>query len=176
MSISPDKELFTQLIQDNKGIIYKVCNSYCNNNEDRDDLAQEIVYHVWKSFAGFNYEYKFSTWLYRIALNVAISFYRKEKKSINKVFFSDGHDPGLHATALWEESTAENGNEQQLALLFQFINELKEIDRSVMLLYLDDKTYKEIAAIIGISESNVATKINRIKEKLKSNFSTTKNI
>jgi RNA polymerase sigma-70 factor (ECF subfamily) len=166
MNIQPDKEKFVQLIQSNKGIIYKVCNSYCNSKNDRDDLAQEIVYNLWKSFNGFNPDLKFSTWMYRIALNVAISFYRKENRPGTYIPFSE-------SLVLFEENTGVNTEmEANLGLLMKFIGELKEIDRSIMLLYLDDKSYKEIAEITGISESNVATKISRIKDKLKSNFLT----
>jgi RNA polymerase sigma factor (sigma-70 family) len=164
MNIQPDKEKFVQLIQNNKGIIYKICNSYCSNKNDRDDLAQEIVYNLWKSYSGFNPALKFSTWMYRIALNVAISFYRKETSTGARVAFSE-------SLVLFEEN-ANADTEANLTLLMKFISELKEIDRSIMLLYLDDKSYKEIAEITGISESNVATKISRIKDKLKSNFLT----
>ncbi|MES2849466.1 MAG: sigma-70 family RNA polymerase sigma factor [Bacteroidota bacterium] len=167
MNTAADKETFVQLIQANKGIIYKICNSYCANKTDRDDLAQEIVYNLWKSFAGFNPEFKFSTWMYRIALNVAISFYRKEDRSKNYVPLSE-------SMVLFEQDATDNETENNLGLLMNFINELREIDKSVMLLYLDDKSYKEIAEITGISETNVATKINRIKDKLRSNFKTIK--
>ena len=169
MNLLPDKEAFVQLIQQNRKIIYKICNSYCVNRDKRDDLAQEIVYNLWKSYNNFNPGFKFSTWMYRIALNVAISFYRNENKSgsytsldENLIVYED--DAGLNTE-----------KESNLKLLMQFINELKEIDRSVMLLYLDDKGYKEISEITGITESNVATKINRIKDKLRTNFSTLKN-
>lgn len=169
MNTPPNKEKFVELIRDNKGIVYKICNSYCANKDDRDDLAQEIVYNLWKSFHSFNPDLKFSTWMYRIALNVAISFYRKENKFKSHIPFSES----LIAV---EENTDENteaGN--NLSLLLKFISELKEIDKSIMLLYLDDKSYKEIAEITGITESNTATKINRIKDKLKSDFLTLQN-
>src|SRR5215217_365651 len=80
MNLQPDKK-FLDLVEENKRIIFKICNSYCPNKEERDDLAQEMVYHLWKSYQAFNPALKFSTWMYRIALNVAITFYRKEKKS-----------------------------------------------------------------------------------------------
>jgi RNA polymerase sigma factor (sigma-70 family) len=163
MSIPPDKK-FMELIEENKRIIFKICNSYCPNKEERDDLAQEIVYNLWKSYQRFNSSLKFSTWMYRIALNVAISFYRKVKKSAPQISISEN-------LILLEEST-NNETDNNIHLLLKFINELKEIDKSIMLLYLDDKSYKEIAEITGISESNIATKISRIKDKLKSNFQT----
>jgi RNA polymerase sigma-70 factor (ECF subfamily) len=156
---------FTRLIRENKGIIYKICNSYCSDKDDRDDLAQEIIYNLWKSFSSFNPEFKFSTWMYRIALNVAISFYRREKKFKN-------HDPILDGLIVFEE-TQDNKTEveKNLQLLQGFINELKEIDRAIILLYLDDMSHREISEITGFTETNVATKINRIKDKLRTNFS-----
>ena len=167
-----DNILFTELIKENKGIIFKICNAYASNKEDRDDLAQEIIYNLWKPYSGsgFRPDYKFSTWMYRVALNVAISFYRKEKRTRRRVDLSenllvvdnDVGPPGSEA-------------EKDLALLLQFIGELKEIDKSIILLYLGDKSYKEIAEITGFTESNVATRINRIKDKLKANFLNHKN-
>lgn len=160
-----NKETFLRLLEEHKGIIIKICNAYCREKDDKEDLSQEIVYNLWKGFASYLPDYKFSTWLYRVALNVAISYYRKEKRSLQYtpydenliVFNEDGYNKEL------------DGN---LLLLQQFIFELKEIDKSVMLLYLDDKSYREIAEITGISESNVATKINRIKVNLKTKFTT----
>jgi len=156
---------FIRLIKENKGIIYKICNSYCADKDDRDDLAQEIIYNLWKSFGKFNTEFKFSTWMYRIALNVAISFYRQEKKFKNHNSISEG------LIVFEDDSEPKNEVENNLQLLQQFINELKEIDRAIILLYLDDRSHREMAEITGFTETNVATKINRIKEKLKSKFS-----
>jgi RNA polymerase sigma-70 factor (ECF subfamily) len=161
-----DKILFTELIRENKGIIFKICNAYCPNKEDRDDLAQEIIYNLWKSFTSYMSEYKFSTWMYRIALNVAISFYRKEQKKRRRVTYSE------NLLVYEDDSSPYTEEEKNLRLLLKFIGELKEIDKSIILLYLGNKSYKEIAEITGITESNVATKINRIKEKLKTNFLT----
>ena len=166
MNHLPDNEIFVNLIQANRKIIYKICNSYCPNKANRDDLAQEIVYNLWKSFNNFNPDLKFSTWMFRIALNVAISFYRNENKFKPYLPFTED------LIVFEGNPEADTDTESNLKLLFNFINSLKEIDRSIMLLYLDDRSYKEIAEIIGITESNVATKINRIKDKLKSNFLT----
>jgi RNA polymerase sigma factor (sigma-70 family) len=154
---------FIKLIKENKGIIYKICNSYCADKDSRDDLAQEIIYNLWKSFSSFNDAFKFSTWMYRIALNVAISFYRQERKFSN-------HDSISEGLIVFEENT-DTGVETNLQLLQGFINELKEIDKAIILLYLDDKSHREIAEITGFTETNVATKINRIKEQLRLKFS-----
>lgn len=162
--MATDRETFVKLITENKNIVFKICNSYCSNKDDRDDLAQEIVLNLWKSYAAFTPNYKFSTWMYRVALNVAISFYRKEMRAIK----FDAYSEDLIVFSTDADKKVEM--EKNLSLLQKFIFELNEIDKSIMLLYLDDKSYKEIAEITGISESNVATKINRIKNKLKSKF------
>ena len=159
-----DKDEFVQLIQEHKGIIFKICNSYCRNNSHREDLAQEIVYQLWRSYAQFSANYKFSTWMYTIALNTAISFYRKEKKGNAFAPITE------HLVEIKEIETGHE-TEKNILLLQQFINELKDLDKALMLLYLEEKSYNEIAEIIGISETNVATKIGRIKTILKQKFS-----
>ena len=161
-----DQQVLLDLIDKNKGIIFKVCNSYCKNKNDREDLAQEIIYQLWKSAHRFNDDYKFSTWMYRIALNVAISYYRKDQRQETVIAFTEDH----HQI----EDRSENPAliEDQISLLQKCINELKDLDKALMLLYLESKPYGEIAEILGISETNVATRISRVKEKLKQNFST----
>ncbi|MEO7049836.1 MAG: sigma-70 family RNA polymerase sigma factor [Ferruginibacter sp.] len=168
MDSEAEKKQFLRLIEDNKRIIFKISNSYCQNKNDREDLAQEIIYNLWKSGHSFNDEYKFSTWMYRIALNVAISFYRKEKRTATPIPFDDVFDVA--------DKTDENKEmDENIKLLQTFINDLKELDKALMLLYLESKSYNEIAEILGISETNVATKISRIKNNLKEKFTTIKN-
>ena len=169
MSTQTDKGEFLQLIQENKRIIFKICNSYCHNKDDREDLAQEIIYQLWKSGNSFNADHKFSTWMYRIALNTAISFYRKEKKSGSLVSFTGDQ------IEIEDKDDCTDNVEDNINLLQQFINELKELDRALMILYLEEKSYNEIAEILGITETNVATKISRTKEKLKQKFLTANN-
>lgn len=155
---------FLTVLERHKGILYKVAHSYCKDAEDRKDLVQQIIYHIWKSFDRYNPEFQYSTWIYRIALNVAISFYRKERTAaFNKV----PYDENLELLA---ETTDNQSTDINLRLLQQFIHELKEIDKAIMLLYLEQKPHKEIAQIIGISESNVGTKVNRIKILLAQKF------
>ncbi|MES2772729.1 MAG: sigma-70 family RNA polymerase sigma factor [Bacteroidota bacterium] len=164
--MQPDKETFLQQVQHHKRIIYKICHAYCKSRNDIEDLAQEIIYQLWKSFSNYNDSYKFSTWMYRIALNTAISFYRSSKKHNSNV------SPSVHLIELEDIADDDGMTEVNISLLQRFINELKELDRALMILYLEENSYREIADIIGISESNVATKISRIKEKLKQKFST----
>ena len=160
------KDKFLTTLDTHKKIIYKVVNSYCNNKEDRKDLEQEIIIQLWNSFDKFNAEYKYSTWMYRIALNVAISFYRKEKKwlVINDFYKEDS----IYIIA--DENKNDTELDDNIKLLREFINSLNELNKALMLLYLEEKPYDEIAEILGISKTNVATKISRLKLKLKKNF------
>jgi RNA polymerase sigma factor (sigma-70 family) len=161
---------FEKLIQEHKGLLYKVTNAYCKNEEDRKDLIQEIIVQLWKSFDKYDPQFKHSTWIYRIALNVSISFYRKEKRRT-------GIANPLSESLLKYCDTFEKNAEQEtnINLLHTFIAELKELDRALMILYLEEKSHKEIAEITGITETNVATRIGRIKIILKQKFSLIKN-
>ena len=158
----PDFEL---LISQHKGVIYKVANSYCKDADDRKDLVQEIILQLWRSFPSFNYSVKVSTWMYRVALNVAISFYRRDSKRKNAT--TELSDSLIEIIPDDEPSETEG----QLNKLQQFISELKELDRALMILYLEEKSQREIADILGLSESNVSTKVDRIKQKLREKFS-----
>jgi RNA polymerase sigma factor (sigma-70 family) len=160
---------FVSVIDANKGILYKVANAYCKDTEDRKDLVQEITIQLWRSFEDYNDQYKYSTWVYRIALNVAISFYRRENR--RKEIANPLNDSILN----YADANLTSEKEQDLSILQQFIAELKELDKAVMLLYLEEKSYKEIAEMIGITETYVATKIGRIKNTLKQKFATIKN-
>ncbi len=159
---------FELIVEQNKGIIYKVANSYCRDLDDRKDLVQEIVIQLWKSFHTFNNANKLSTWMYRVALNVAISFYRKDtkRKSVSSLL-TDNLIDIIPATDEPDET------EGQIKQLQQFIAELGDMDRALMILYLEDKSQKEIGEILGLTESNVSTKVSRIKEKLRIKFSLT---
>ncbi len=164
-----NKEEFIKRIDEHKLIIYKICNSYCKNQYDRDDLAQEITYQLWKSFNHFNGAVKFSTWMYRVALNVAITFYRKTKTGEAIIKLAEP-DTEIEDS---KEDTADL--EKNIYTLQQFLNELKELDKALMILYLEEKAYSEIAEILGITETNVATRISRVKDKLKQKFLTLNN-
>jgi RNA polymerase sigma-70 factor (ECF subfamily) len=164
-----NKEEFLERISAHKLIIYKICNAYCKNRYDRDDLAQEITYQLWKSYNHFNGSVKFSTWMYRVALNVAITFYRKTKKTEAIIQLTEAD------TEMEDKHEDKAELEKNIITLQQFINELNELDKALMILYLEEKGYSEIAEILGITETNVATKISRIKDKLKQKFSTINN-
>lgn len=156
---------FLALVNDHRGIIYKVASLYCKDSEARKDLIQEIISQLWKSFDKYDQKYKQSTWIYRIALNVAISFYRKE---VRRKEISHPLSPVIFE---FEDTGHMPETDTEIGVLYQFISELKELDKALILLYLDQKSYKEISEIIGITETNVATKIGRIKILLKQKFS-----
>lgn len=161
--------IFLEVIDNHKRIIYKITNSYCKQNEDRQDLIQEIIIQLWQSFDKYNPQYSFSTWVYRIALNTSISYYRKNKIRKEKTTeLSVIAEASLKASEPFQENPS-------LSILQNFIKELKEIDKALMLLYLDGLSHKEIAKIIGITSSNVSTKLTRIKKQLKQKFVTVKN-
>jgi RNA polymerase sigma-70 factor (ECF subfamily) len=157
--VNPAKvqERFQNLVEEHKKILYKVSNSYCRNPEDRDDLAQEIIVQLWRSFGSYDGRVRFSTWMYRIALNVAISFYRRESVRSRHIV--------LGGERLLE--TAEEVPPDEVRMLYQWIERLDPLNRALALLYLDGHSYQEIADILGISETNVATKISRLKEALR---------
>jgi len=160
------KDTFITTIDTHKKIIYKIVNSYCQNKEDRKDLEQEIIIQLWNSFDNYNTEYNYSTWMYRIALNVSISFYRKEKKwSVKNDFYNENS-----IYSIVDENENETELDYNIKLLQKIINSLNELNKALMLLYLEDKPYDEIAEILGITKTNVATKISRLKLKLKKEF------
>ena len=132
---------------------------------------QEIVYQLWKSGQSFDTHRKFSTWMYRIALNVAISFYRRQRRSGLRITF--GGD--LHLMELEDRPDGDEELDEKVDLLQQFISELGELDKALMILYLEEKSYREMAEVLGITETNVATKLSRIKGRLKQQFSNKNN-
>ena len=150
-------------MEQHQGLLFKVAHTYCPNESDRQDLLQEMRIQIWQSMPRYREQFSLSTWLYRIALNVAISFYRKNTARSGQYQNLDEHAPQL---AVPEKSE----REQQLNLLEQFIAELRELDKALMLLYLEDRSHAHIADILGMSVSNVGTRIGRIKEKLKQRF------
>ncbi len=157
-----DEETFLSNIGAHTGIIRKVANSYCRNASDRDDLIQEITFQLWRSWKQYDSELKLSTWIYRVAINVAISFFRKSKRHL-AVCHLDQEDSRISDAP--NQKHRDNVNQ-----LYQFIAELDELNRAIMLLYLERYSHEEIAQSLGISKSNVATKVGRIKAKLKIRF------
>lgn len=143
-----------EMIRQNEGIIYKVTSFYTDKDHPIGDLYQEVVLNLWKAYPSFRGESKYSTWIYRIALNTCVSFYRRSKKDVVYV------DISMDIPEIPD-------NSEQIKELYSLINKLGKIERALVLLYLDDKPYKEIAEITGLTVTNVATKLSRIKDKLK---------
>ena len=162
----PGKQSFEQLLQQHQKIVYKVVNTYCWHNDDRADLAQEITIQLWRAFPTYDVHRNFSTWMYRIALNVAISSVRQKKNSLQYSVPLDESHHNIGADA------AENKDEERIRCLQDFIAQLDTLNRALMLLYLEDHSYREIADIVGISETNVATKISRLKQRIREDINT----
>ncbi|REE78845.1 RNA polymerase sigma-70 factor (ECF subfamily) [Lutibacter oceani] len=154
------KKEFIKDIKVNEGIIYKVSRLYTNTVEDQKDLFQEIVYQLWKSYGSFKKESMVSTWMYRIALNTAISHLKKEKRKATRVTID--HFLLNHPDDINTET------EERIALLYAHIKKLSMVERGIILLYLEGKNYDDIAAITGFTNTNVGTRLARIKQKLKS--------
>jgi RNA polymerase sigma-70 factor, ECF subfamily len=155
---------FLGLVEQHKGAVLKVCSIYTRRTDEKEDLFQEIVIQLWKAWPNFKGHSKFSTWLYRIALNTAISGLRKKKAD---VILMNGEDiPHIPDTDDHKEK------EEQLQALYDAIRQLPEIDRAVVMLYLEDKSYEEMEDILGINQGSLRVKMNRAKEKLKRTIQT----
>jgi RNA polymerase sigma factor (sigma-70 family) len=155
-------ERFVSLLEENRKIVYKVAATYTRNPAEREDLAQEIAVQLWRSFPRYDERYRFSTWVYRVALNVAISFYRKESRRSRAEVSTE--DAVMEVASLASEPAE---MDDDIRLLRQLIDQLDELNRAVIVLYLDGNRHSMIAEILGISETNVGTKINRIKQRLR---------
>ncbi len=160
------KEAFIAVIQQHERLIYKVAGFYVNNLQDRQDLVQEIIYQLWKSFDSFNHQSTVSTWMYRVAMNTAIYFLKRSKRSVkilpvNEYLtdFADSTDPET---------------EERFQLMHQHIRLLNLLEKGIVMLYLEGKSYEEISLLTGISVSNVGTRLSRIKEKLKNQIAKSK--
>ena len=157
-----DKEQYIRIIDEHRKLIYKVCHSFCADPKTRKDLEQEILIRLWNGLKKFDGRVKLSTWLYRVALNTAISFHRTEKWRGWRVPIETAF--ALVDTGRDEEYRAD------VERLYRLIGELNELDRALILLYLDEIKYTEISDILGITPTNAATKVARIKRQLKEKF------
>tara|TARA_R110002051_G_scaffold5108_2_gene27350 strand:+ start:19445 stop:19939 length:495 start_codon:yes stop_codon:yes gene_type:complete len=158
-----NKELehkFVTELQDNQNIVHKVCTLYTNDRDSHNDLFQEITIQLWKAYPKFRGDAKFSTWMYRVALNTAITLYRKNKKRIDTA----NYDSIIFKVKADEYDETE---ELQLKLMYKAVKQLGDVDKALVFLYLEDKNYTEISDTLGISEVNARVKMNRIKTKLK---------
>lgn len=152
---------FEALLQSHQGIVFKVANTYCWHPDDRADLVQEIAAQLWRAWPRYDPSRTFTTWMYRVALNVAISFVRKE---VRRRQVSVPLDETVHDTVAAPGDAAMQGRLQRLQA---FIERQSPLDRALLLLYLEDKGQREIAEILGITQTNVSTKISRLKQKIR---------
>lgn len=156
---------FSALLEQHRGIVFKVAATYCRHPDDRQDLAQEIAAQLWRAFPGYDPARPFPTWMYRIALNVAISHVRSIRSRAPAVPLDESHES--HPGFAIEDSSEQHETDQQLRALYAVIDRQSPMDRALLLLWLEDRSQREIAEIIGISESNVATKLNRLKQRIR---------
>jgi len=151
---------FLKIVQKNQGIIHKVCSFYCDSEDDRKDLFQEILAQLWKSFPSFRQEAKFSTWMYRVALNTAITSFKKNRRRPDQKNL-------MHANLQFPDEAPDQETEENIKLLHKAISKLTGIEKSIILLFLENKSYETIAEITGITQNYVRVKMNRIKKKLR---------
>lgn len=156
MNAQQQEKEFIALVEEYKQVIYKVCYIYASDSDHLNDLYQEVVINLWKAFPRFRGGCKVSTWVYRIGLNTCISFFRKSKSR-----------PEVVPISVDLEAVAEEDKTAQLRELYRMINRLGRLERALILLWLEERSYQEMADITGLSRSNVAVKLNRIKEKLR---------
>jgi len=155
-----DREAFVRLLDQHAGIIRKVAAGYASSLADRHDLMQEIRLQLWKGYSRYSPERPFSTWMYRIALNVAISFLRSSTRPLRQTVPLDDLEVA-------DETTGPRDPDERIPVLQRIIEALDPLNRALLLLYLDDHSYRDISSILGITETNVATKLNRLKQRVR---------
>lgn len=153
------KDQFVKLIKEYEAVIFKITTVYTRDGETQKDLYQEIVYQLWKSFDSFRHEAKASTWLYRVALNTSITHSKKEQRKGDRV--------PIDQVVLDQIDQHDQVMEERIAILYAHIKMLSEVEKGLMLLFLEGKSYEEMSAITGFTNSNVGTRLARIKQKLK---------
>ena len=156
-----DKEgQFLQMIKEHKGILFKICKIYQDSPDDRDDLLQEIIVQLWLVFDSFRRESKISSWMYRVALNTAITFFKKQKRRPDSEILHPNFD-------VEEEASPGGEKERELAVFYKAVQQLSKVEKALIYLYMENQPYSEIAANLGITEGNVRVRLNRVKNKLK---------
>jgi RNA polymerase sigma factor (sigma-70 family) len=165
MRADPDHARFLALLGSHKKILYKVAYTYCKSSEDRRDLVQEMAAQLWKSFASFNGSVQFSTWMYKVAMNVAISHFRSEARRLRDTLPIEEY--GLDIASVDQVFSGDSDN---MRILHQLIGELDELNRALILLFLEGFSQEEIADTVGITVTNVATRLSRIKQVLQRGF------
>lgn len=150
---------FIKELEENQNIVHKICRLYTNDQDAHNDLFQEVTIQLWKAYPKFRGDAKFSTWMYRVALNTAITLYRKSKRRVVTQAFET-------VAFKIEDKQEDDERTEQIALLYAAIKQLNDIEKALIFLYLEDKNYKEISETLGITEVNARVKMNRVKTKL----------
>lgn len=153
---------FTKLIQEHQALLFKVTSIYTDNKQDQEDLFQEVVYQLWKYFDSFRNESKITTWMYRVAMNTAITHLKRNKRRPDSVPIAE--------VIVKQTEQKDTVYEERLRWLYQQLQELNTLDKGLIFLLLEGKSYQEISTITGLKPSNVGTRISRIKQKLKTNI------
>lgn len=154
------EQKFVKDLEQNQNIVHKVCRIYTNNQDAHNDLFQEITIQLWKAYPKFRGDAKFSTWMYKVALNTAITLYRKSKRTIQTQDFDS-------VQYKIQSNEYDDTEEQRLRFLYKVIHQLSDIEKALVFLYLENKNYKEISETMGITEVNARVKMNRVKNKMK---------
>ncbi|MFT3749328.1 MAG: sigma-70 family RNA polymerase sigma factor [Agriterribacter sp.] len=159
MTTDTQQQQFLEILRQNGGILHKVCRMYGNTEEDRQDLFQEMIAQLWKAYPGFRQEAKISTWIYRIALNTAIAGYRKQQRQVFTI--------AMNADMSIMNDADDLIKAERLKLMYSAIARLTDVEKALVMLYIEDKTYEEMEDILGMTQGNLRVKMNRIKEKLR---------
>tara|TARA_R110000737_G_scaffold323949_1_gene336720 strand:+ start:515 stop:1003 length:489 start_codon:yes stop_codon:yes gene_type:complete len=154
--------VFTNLIREHQALLYKVTSVYTDNKQDQEDLFQEVVYQLWKYFDSFRQDSKITTWMYRVAMNTAITHLKKKKRRPDVLPIAE--------VFIKQNDSIDDVYEERLRLLYKHLHHLNTLDKGLIFLLLEGKSYNEIALITGLQVSNVGTRISRIKKKLKTNM------
>jgi len=156
-----DENKFVDLVDKHQNLIHKICKLYTNSTAEHKDLFQEITIQLWKAYPKFRGDSKFSTWMYRVGINTAITIYRKSKRRIRSDNFDDV------SYKIPEDNPYNDQEDKQLEAIYEAVKALNDIEKAIVFLYLEDKSYREISETIGLTEVNARVKMNRIKNKLK---------
>ncbi|KFF01644.1 RNA polymerase sigma factor [Chryseobacterium luteum] len=159
------EKTFVDFFKPNQRLIHKICKIYTDNAEDHEDLFQEITVQLWRSFPGFKGEAKFSTWMYKVALNTAMTLFRKPRKK-------GLQHADIDVSSLKMEYEVYEDDEYKLKKMYQAIHGLSDVEKALIMMYLEDRPYREIGEILGITEGNARVKMNRAKNNLKTKINT----
>lgn len=160
LNVNNKESRFLQLMNEHRNMLFKICRIYEDDTDDRNDLLQEMTLQLWLAFDSFRGESKFSSWMYRVALNTAIVFFKKQKRRPDNAQLPNEFDAA-------DESSNAGEKENELAVFYKAVQQLNKVEKALVYLYMENQPYEEIAASLGITEGNVRVRINRIKNKLK---------